>query len=1431
MLRSTFFQRDHALELDALEAVVHDEFFRANALADAPPRPEIVDEFTPGKGASVMPPAPGAGLSAGAQGQLAADRESANPTYSFREGVSDAARKKMQEVYGFNKLTPAKQTPEWLKFLSHLSGFFSLLLWGGAILCFFGFFLRGDLDNLYLGIVLSAVVLITGIFSYIQDAKADGLMDQFASLMENTVEVRKTVNGVTKFHEISATDLVRGDIIKLASGDVVPADIRIIESNNLGVSNAPLTGEPDDIEMKLEAMALNTSPQDFNNTCFFGTNVTKGSGIGCVSRIGDDTFMGMVALLTMNTKAEETPISKEIKHFISIVSGVAIVLGVGFFMVGVFLDTDLITNLVFAIGIIVANVPEGLLATVTVCLSLTAKSMATQMVLVKNMEGVETLGSTTCICSDKTGTLTQNMMTFANLVYDAECFESELVHPDVTHPLPQCDRSSPTFNLFLDCIKLNTTALFAPEDVAAAGSCEDPLIYRNNQKYLLFKQPVSGEVPKLVGWKVKGDASESAMVRFAQYMSFPNREAAMLAAVDKVVERRGTTTVPTNIAFSSALKYHMMLRRDPTNAETPYTVYLKGAAERVLERCDKVVMQGEVVEMTPHLRAQINDRLTSMMAKGRRCLGFSYLPLDGSVYKVNEDGTDYEFVSTDTGRNFPMGDNAKNCEEVTAENEGAPEHAERQKGLIFVGIACLIDPPRPAVPKAVVNCQQAGIRVVMVTGDHPLTARAIAKLVNIVGKNSEVFDEVIAKNCAAGWPDFGPKATGPQPKDASADTAADAAQVLTAVLKQISAAGGCVPDDNLDEKERPKWLAVAIAKANARGGASPSDADIAAVVGSLPEWKDPCLAPAIVVAGHQISKDTSEAKWKFILSHDEIVFARTSPIQKLLIVGKFKELEKEIVAVTGDGVNDAPALKRADIGVAMGVVGTEVAREAADMILLDDNFASIVRGVEEGRLIFDNLKKSIAYTLSSNIPEISPFLCFITVRTPLPLSTVLILCIDLGTDMVPAISMAWERAEADIMRRPPRNSSVDRLVTRKLVVFAYLQIGVIQATAGFFTWMVVLNDYGYTPGILAGLGSYDNWGKQILYCKTEGGVFRTIDGAGVAVADGVTASLADMETLYGQGNMFWDPSDNGVVIGCQFASKNLLGDLGSSIGDLNRAVGSTMVNGNNDVYTAELSVVTKQSIDAMYAGGYYEFMPWRARNSPFWDADWVKFSATDEDGPGLGDVDGTLSFAVQNIGYFDVSGFSQSGTADGENKANDLLQASLGNDGMYEKANWFGPDSNSTYTGSRKYGHSFTEGGSTYINIASRMMQKEALHHAQCAYFVSIVVVQWADLMICKTRWLSIYHQGMMNPAMNFGLVFETILAAYICYTPGVGAALGTRPIRLTHWAPAVPFSICIFLYDEIRKKIMRDNSPIDTSVVSKQVFLNYGWLARQTYY
>merc|ERR1739844_203561 len=339
---------------------------------------------------------------------------------------------------------------------------------------------------------------------------------------------------------------------------------------------------------------------------------------------------------------------------------------------------------------------------------------------------------------------------------------------------------------------------------------------------------------------------------------------------------------------------------------------MKGAPERIVDRCSTIIVEGRELPMTEEWKNAFETAYMELGGLGERVLGFCDYMLPLSKYPSG-----YPFDADDV--NFPL------------------------EGLRFVGLMSMIDPPRAAVPDAVTKCRSAGIKVIMVTGDHPITAKAIAKSVGIISEGNETVDDIAQR------------------------------------------------------------LNIPVAEVN------PRDARAAVVHGG--ELKD-------------LSEDQID---EILIYHTEIVFARTSPQQKLIIVAGCQRMGA-IVAVTGDGVNDSPALKKADIGVAMGIAGSDVSKQAADMILLDDNFASIVTGIEEGRTIFDNLKKSIAYTLESNIPELVPFLLYILLSIPLPLGTVTILCIDLGTDMVPAISMAYEQAESDIMKRQPRNPFSDKLV-------------------------------------------------------------------------------------------------------------------------------------------------------------------------------------------------------------------------------------------------------------------------------------------------------------------------------------------------------------------------------------------------------------------
>ena len=714
--------------------------------------------------------------------------------------------------------------------------------------------------------------------------------------------------------QIPSSQLVVGDVVEVKGGDRVPADLRVVKAHGFKVDNSSLTGESEPQTRTPEC--THEEPLETRNLAFFSTNAVEGTATGIVVNTGDRTVMGRIAHLASDLDSGKTPIAREIEHFIHIITAVAVFLGVTFFVIAFVLGYHWLTAVVFLIGIIVANVPEGLIATVTVCLTLTAKRMAQKNCLVKNLEAVETLGSTSTICSDKTGTLTQNRMTVAHTWLDQN-IEAINTAEDASREEGQKRRlKGSTADALLRVAALCNRAEFKP------GQDDVPILKR----------------------ECTGDASEVALLKFSE-----------LSLSGGVIQFRLDHPKVAEIPFNSTNKYQVSVH----STEAGNLLVMKGAPERVLARCDRILLNGEERPLDGQLKDAFEKAYLELGGMGERVLGFCDCQMDPQKYP--------KFFPFDADEpNFPL-DN-----------------------LRFLGLISMIDPPRAAVPDAVQKCRSAGIKVVMVTGDHPITAKAIAKSVGIISPDSETVEDI-------------------------------------AVRKGI-------PVAQVEQRE----------------------------------------AKAIVVHGSDLREITEDQLDEIINEHDEIVFARTSPQQKLMIVEGFQR-QGQIVAVTGDGVNDSPALKKADIGVAMGIAGSDVSKQAADMILLDDNFASIVTGVEEGRLIFDNLKKSIAYTLTSNIPEISPFLMYILFGIPLPLGTVTILCIDLGTDMVPAISLAYEEAESDIMKRQPRDPVRDKLVNERLISLAYGQIGMIQASAAFFTYFWIMADNGFLPWDLFQLrGEWDS---------------------------------------------------------------------------------------------------------------------------------------------------------------------------------------------------------------------------------------------------------------------------------------------------------------------------------------------------------------------
>ncbi|KAM9962467.1 hypothetical protein ACTFIR_005375 [Dictyostelium discoideum] len=824
-----------------------------------------------------------------------------DPRHSF--GLSREFASERLEIDGKNALTPSKPVPKWVKYLKEFLGLFPIMLEVGGILSIiaFGIDTETGKDNLYLGIILWIVVFLTCTFSYIQNSKSSGVMEGFKKLAPSSTKVLRDDNLI----EIDSEDLVVGDVVIVRAGDKVPADLRVIASHHFKVDNASLTGETE--PQTRSPNCTDENPLETQNLTFYGTLACQGDCVGVVIATGDRTVIGKIAKLASNSKPNSTPMKEEIEKFIKIISIVAFSLGAIFLAIGFGRSVEWILVIIYTIGIVVSQVPEALLPTLTVTLNLTAKRMSKKNVLVKNLLTVETLGSTTTIASDKTGTLTQNIMTVVHLWYDGTIYS--------------CN-SLTASNFF------NAQATSFKKLYQVAALCN---------RTVFDKSENQDDIPIQLR-KCIGDASESALLKFCEQ-------------VENVEQYRDRFPKYFEIPFNSVNKWQMSVHTIGDDGE--FFMVMKGAPERIIKMCNRILIEGEEQELDEKHLQNFQSSYEHLAGKGERVLGLAYLPLDPQQYPNN-------YIFDMEEKNFPT------------------------KDLVFVGLTALMDPPRPGVPEAIRTCKEAGIRVMMVTGDHPLTGTAIAKQVGIIETDETLND--------------------------------------------------------IAEREGVDVLSLDFSRGT-----------------------------SIAITGSMLDDLTSE-QWDKILSLRELCFCRTSPEQKLQIVAHLQK-RGEIVAVTGDGVNDSPALKKADLGCAMGITGSDVAKEAASIVLLDDNFASIIAGVEEGRMIFDKLKKSICYTLSSNIPEAIPFFCFFVLQMPVALSGILILCIDLGTDLIPVISYAYEGSETDLMKRKPRNVKKDKLVSLRLAVFSYLWLGCWQCAAGFLNYFLLFKDYGYSASDLYNVSS------------------------------------------------------------------------------------------------------------------------------------------------------------------------------------------------------------------------------------------------------------------------------------------------------------------------------------------------------------------------
>jgi len=768
------------------------------------------------------------------------------------QGLSEEEAKRRLSEFGFNEIKEAKKKSLSIRFFKQFTHFLAILLWIAAFMSFLSEYLHPGEGMLTLGIAIIAVIFINAGFTFIQEYRAEKALEELKKLLPFYVKVLR--DGKEK--EIYARDVVHGDVILLSEGDKVPADARLIETSGLRVNNAPLTGESEPMLRRHEAYEgeFIESP----NIVFAGTAVVSGSGKAVSFATGMQTEFGRIAHLTGAVEAGISPLQKEIVKATRVIAVIAAVVGVFFFLLGFLIGRSFWNNFIFAIGITVALIPEGMLPTVTLALAMGSQRMAKRKALIKTLTSVETLGSVTVICTDKTGTLTQNKMT--------------------------------------------ATKVWTIDGEEKARESLLKIAYLCNNA-------------RLIEGQYRGDPTEAALLKTARE-TIGDFKGKRIAEIPFDSDRKMMTTL--NIV------------------EGRMFAFSKGAMEGLLPLCSAIFINGNKDLMDETIRRKINDAYHSMMDSGLRVLAFAY--------KEIENRNALSVISNELKN--------KNSSHIT-HHPLRISSEEIETDMVFAGLAGLEDPPRSEVPDAIRKCHEAGIKVIMITGDASRTAVAIAKEIELVKGNP------------------------------------------------------------------------------------------------------------VVIEGHEFIR-MSDKELREKLSEKEVIFARMTPKHKMRVVSILKE-EGEVVAVTGDGVNDAPALKKADIGIAMGISGTDVAKEASDMVLLDDNFATIVNAVEEGRTVYENIKKFITYIFASNIPEAVPYLAYILLKIPLPLTIIQILAVDLGTDMLPALALGAEKPMPGIMKQPPRKIQ-ERLLSFSLISRAYLFLGPIEAAACMFGFFYVMVNGGWKWG-------------------------------------------------------------------------------------------------------------------------------------------------------------------------------------------------------------------------------------------------------------------------------------------------------------------------------------------------------------------------------
>ncbi|MFP4015477.1 MAG: cation-translocating P-type ATPase [Halanaerobiales bacterium] len=807
------------------------------------------------------------------------------------DGLSNEEVKRRQDKYGKNKLKESKGISPWKVFYNQIKDLMVVILFITAVAAF----IIGD--NIE-GLAILGIIIFNSILGFVTEYKAEKSMESLKEILTPTAKVNRS----SKVQEIDAGELVPGDIILLEEGDRISADGRLLESSNLSINESVLTGESETVSKDSGFQAeKEISLAERKNMVYMGTMVSRGSATVLVTKTGPDTEMGQIGTLLEDTDKKKTPLEERLDDMGKKLIKVTLVITVLITIFGILVGNPFIDTVKTGIALAIAAIPEGLPIIATVTLAIGMNKMVENNALIRRLAAVETLGSTTAICTDKTGTITENQMTLKEIYFfdkkikiSGSGYKPEgefFIVEDKEGQEEKEGKENPDKDTKIDLEEDQQLALF----LKAGTFCSNAILDKNEDGL----------------WNVIGEPTEGALVTAARKADFNKRE----------MEKEGAKRL-AEIPFSSERMYMAVSYHIPEDGNY---IFLKGSPSVVIDFCDTIYIDNNIEKLNKSRVEKLEDKNREMAGNGLRVLAVAYASeakikssdrsassgAEGAGMSINEDNDtiDSEESINKKETSTDSHESNENSNEFKISSE---EEIEKiiESGLTFLGLAGIVDPPREEVKHAIEEAQSAGIRTKLITGDQTDTALSIAEKVGII------------------------------------DNECDA------------------------------------------------------------------------ITGQEISNMSSDEHNESI--NETSVFTRVSPENKLQIIEVLNKSD-EVTAMTGDGVNDAPALKKADIGVSMGQRGTSVARNASDMVLLDDSFGTIVKAIKEGRVIFDNIQKFIYFLFVNNLSKIIYIFLGIVLQLPLPLLALQILWINLVIDVFPALSLAWEEPEPDVMQRSPRD--------------------------------------------------------------------------------------------------------------------------------------------------------------------------------------------------------------------------------------------------------------------------------------------------------------------------------------------------------------------------------------------------------------------------